>query len=372
MIAALVLGGIAVVGVLAVFLQRRARNKLPLQPPVFGPATAFNNQMYDTGAGDADGTVGADGTGGSGRGRLPSGAFVASTLDMRMQRQQIERSNPNFQSYSSPNIPTAQELEARAAAAGDGGYDVVGSGTMHTPNSSSITYATVAAEPSDAYDGVAYSSVMSRMEGDDDAAGVQYRPIYDMNGAGGTGGGSNATYNTIGRNDAAAAAMATYAQPLSKDVRPAAAPQAAPTLPVRRSTVWAKCERPSPKGGTCKTPQIDGSLFCATHTCPAVGCTAGKSSSEEVCPHHAARSSGSGSGGGGGGGGSGGGGDSGGGGGGGGVGISRKGREGSTYDGFGGDTVDPYGTSVESSRKGVARGQQSVYAGFDSNVEEEV
>ena len=355
MIAALVLGGIAVVGVLAVFLQRRARNKLPLQPPVFGPATAFNNQMYDTGAGDADGTVGAGGTGGSGRGRLPSGAFVASTLDMRMQRQQIERSNPNFQSYSSPNIPTAQELEARAAA-GDGGYDVVGSGTMPAPSSSSITYATVAAEPSDAYDGVAYSSVMSRMEGDDDAAGVQYRPIYDMNGAGGTGGGGSATYNTIGRNDAAAAAMATYAQPLSKDVRPAAAPQAAPTLPVRRSTVWAKCERPSPKGGTCKTPQIDDSLFCATHTCPAVGCTAGQSSSEEVCPHHAASSSGSGSGSGGGGGG----------------GISRKGREGSTYDGFGGDTVDPYGTSVESSRKGVAQGQQSVYAGFDGNVEEEV
>lgn len=126
--------------------------------------------------------------------------------------------------------------------------------------------------------------------------------------------------------------------------------------------MWAKCERPSPKGGTCKTPQIDGSLFCATHTCPAVGCTAGKSSSEEVCPHHAASSSGSGSGGGGDSGGSGGGG--------GGVGISRKGREGSTYDGFGGDTVDPYGTSVESSRKGVARGQQSVYAGFAPGHEE--
>lgn len=102
-----------------------------------------------------------------------------------------------------------------------------------------------------------------------------------------------------------------YAQPLSKEGR--SLPQA-PTLPVRKSTKRGKCERPSPKGGTCKNSKTHGSKFCNSHACPVDGCTASKSSSEEYCPLHA-HSGGS---------------------------------------------------------KGVMRGHKSVYAGFDANEDEEV
>eukprot|EP00729_Bicosta_minor_P002188 gene2188-5402_t len=275
--------------------------------------------------------------------------------------------------------------------------------------SSSITYATAApAGPSDAYDGVTYNSMPLRSNananmndnagvqyrpiydtngkhdnagvqyrpiygtnGKHDNAGVQYRPIYDTNGkhdnagvqyrpiydtsangggqddgrGGGVNGGSS-TYKTVGAAAAAPAVPANtnnYAQPLSKSNRPT---PHAPTLPVRRATKRAKCERPSPKGGTCKTPQRDGSHFCTPHACPADGCGASKSSSEEYCPLHATSGSGSGS-----------------------SGISRKARDGSTYDGFGGaGNVDHYGSSAESS-KGVVHGQETVYAGFNEDEE---
>jgi len=47
-----------------------------------------------------------------------------------------------------------------------------------------------------------------------------------------------------------------------------------------------KCARPSPSGGVCKKAAVPGSLFCKGHTCPAPGCTAGKSTKMVTCPSH--------------------------------------------------------------------------------------
>lgn len=47
-----------------------------------------------------------------------------------------------------------------------------------------------------------------------------------------------------------------------------------------------KCARPSPSGGVCKKAAILGTLFCKGHTCPAPGCTAGKSTKMVTCPSH--------------------------------------------------------------------------------------
>ena len=160
-----------------------------------------------------------------------------------------------------------------------------------------------------------------------------------------------------------------YAIPVSKDARPV--PQA-PTLPVRRATKRAQCERPAPTGGTCRTaPLPGGGRFCLSHACPVAGCGAGKSSSEGGCARHldivpTPRGAGAaaaaaavrvldltGGGGGGGGGG----------------GINRQTRGGSTYDGF----DEGVGASSEEEKEegggsnGISRRrQQSTYAGFDS------
>lgn len=47
-----------------------------------------------------------------------------------------------------------------------------------------------------------------------------------------------------------------------------------------------KCARPSPSGGVCKKAAVPGTLFCKGHTCPAPGCTAGKSTKMATCPSH--------------------------------------------------------------------------------------
>lgn len=47
-----------------------------------------------------------------------------------------------------------------------------------------------------------------------------------------------------------------------------------------------KCARPSPSGGVCKKAAVPGTLFCKGHTCPAPGCTAGKSTKMVTCPSH--------------------------------------------------------------------------------------
>lgn len=52
----------------------------------------------------------------------------------------------------------------------------------------------------------------------------------------------------------------------------------------------ARCQRPSPRGGTCKSVieggAAAGSLFCSNHGCPVDGCRASKSSSAAGCPAH--------------------------------------------------------------------------------------
>jgi len=44
-----------------------------------------------------------------------------------------------------------------------------------------------------------------------------------------------------------------------------------------------QCTRPNPNGGFCKNKRLGASQFCKGHSCPTVGCVAGKSSSEPVC-----------------------------------------------------------------------------------------
>ena len=341
MIAGVIMGVLVIVGVVVAIVMYCKQNDGATQDPLHTPTTHVNNQMFDA----SDASVGNDGS--AGRDQLPAGAFVASTLDTKTQHQHLAQNNPNFREYSTPNIPTAAEPQARAA-----GGAVAGA----SRSNSTITYATAAPEPSDAYDGVTYNDLTVQSN---ENAGVQYRPIYDNSANGGeqdpsSSGNDSSTYNTVGAAPAVTA-NPSYAQPLSKDDR--LTPQA-PTLPVRGATQRAKCERPSPKGGTCKNPQIHDSKFCNSHVCPADGCQASKSSSDEYCPHHAASSGGGGCGGGAGSGGG---------------GISRKARDGSTYDGFGGGgsaAVDHYGSSAgNANSKGVMRGQKSVYAGFNEDEE---
>jgi hypothetical protein len=48
----------------------------------------------------------------------------------------------------------------------------------------------------------------------------------------------------------------------------------------------AQCQRPSPKGGTCKNGAVSGGLYCQGHTCSFGGCTEGKSSVAVACALH--------------------------------------------------------------------------------------
>jgi hypothetical protein len=48
-----------------------------------------------------------------------------------------------------------------------------------------------------------------------------------------------------------------------------------------------QCQRPSPKGGTCKNAADGRSQFCKGHTCSLDWCFEGKSSSAATCPDHA-------------------------------------------------------------------------------------
>jgi len=317
-IAALIMGVLVVVGgIVAIILCCKSSDSATQQPPHPPPTAHVNNRMFDTSLGEV-----GNGVGDSVGDVLPSGAFVASTLDVEAQRQHLAENIPNFANYSTPNIPTAAELQARAA-----GGAGVGPGGRNN-----VTYAT-AAEPPDAYDGVTYNALALQSNAnagvqyrpiydnsgnnDNTNAGVQYRPIYDTSGNGGeqtnnsSGNANSSTCNSVGTAAPALSSIPNYAQLLSKEGR--SLPQA-PTLPVRKSTKRGKCERPSPKGGTCKNSKKHGSKFCNSHACPVDGCTASKSSSEEYCPLHA-HSGGS---------------------------------------------------------KGVMRGHKSVYAGFDANEDEEV
>ena len=94
-IAAVFMGVVGLVGlVAAIFLWRsRGENNHQVPSPPAAAAARFN-QMF----------------GGVAEGKRPSGAFVASTLDMKEAR----RSNQDNSNYSTPNIPTAAELKARA------------------------------------------------------------------------------------------------------------------------------------------------------------------------------------------------------------------------------------------------------------------
>jgi hypothetical protein len=47
-----------------------------------------------------------------------------------------------------------------------------------------------------------------------------------------------------------------------------------------------KCARLNPKGGFCKNSPVGRSTFCQNHSCPAPGCTEGKSSSAAQCAKH--------------------------------------------------------------------------------------
>jgi hypothetical protein len=53
----------------------------------------------------------------------------------------------------------------------------------------------------------------------------------------------------------------------------------------------ARCQRPSPREGTCKKNAARGSKFCEGHTCAIVGCTAGKSAKAHNCPEHSTAAS---------------------------------------------------------------------------------
>ena len=278
-VAALIMGVLVVVGaVVAIIVYCKSSDGATQQQP-HPPAPAHvNNRMFDTGIG----------TVGGGRGdQLPSGAFVASTLDMKAQRRHRAQNDPTSTNYSTPNIPTAAELQARAGAGGGAG-------------ASSITYA-VAGGSSDAYDGVTYNGLALQSNANagvqyrpiydnsgNTNTGVQYRPIYDTSGNGGeqdsNSSGNDSTYNSVGAATSALASNPNYAQPISKEDRPI---RQAPTLPVQKATKRGKCERPSPKGGTCKNSKKHGSKFCDSHACPVDGCGESKSSSEEYCPLHA-------------------------------------------------------------------------------------
>lgn len=94
-IAAVFMGVVGLVGLVAAIFLWRSRGENNHQVPSPPPAAAARfNQMF----------------GGVAEGKRPSGAFVASTLDMKEAR----RSNQNNSNYSTPNIPTAAELKARA------------------------------------------------------------------------------------------------------------------------------------------------------------------------------------------------------------------------------------------------------------------
>jgi hypothetical protein len=54
------------------------------------------------------------------------------------------------------------------------------------------------------------------------------------------------------------------------------------------SGVPNRCQRPSPKGGTCKNKATTGSQFCKGHTCLLDGCSEGKSSAAATCFRHSA------------------------------------------------------------------------------------
>lgn len=53
-----------------------------------------------------------------------------------------------------------------------------------------------------------------------------------------------------------------------------------------------KCTRPSPNGGMCKNNALEGTAFCKGHSCPASGCTAGKSTKMATCEAHVHSSTG--------------------------------------------------------------------------------
>jgi hypothetical protein len=52
------------------------------------------------------------------------------------------------------------------------------------------------------------------------------------------------------------------------------------------SAAGAKCQRPSPNGGTCKNRAHGGGRFCRGHTCSIDGCADGKSSTAVACARH--------------------------------------------------------------------------------------
>ena len=238
-----------------------------------------------------------------------------------------------------------------STTASSGPTDVYNSVPVHDDGNAGVQYRPI-------YAATAGADVSLSSSGDVNAAEVQYRPIYAATadagaGAGGAnvgdssndGGSSVGTYSTaVPRGNAA------HAHPVNREDRPTVA---APSLTVPRAAKRAKCQRPSPKGGTCKNQALAGRNYCASHACPTDMCTESKSSAEATCSHHA-DSSGS-------------------------KGISRKSRDGSTYDGFGGSggagNVGGYSGSdrnAASGNTGVVRGKQSVYGGFDEDEDEEV
>lgn len=360
-IAALILGLLAIIAILLLLLQRKSRKQQhqpqPQQQQQRPAAAHVHNEMYDHSLDN----VGTDNN------LLPSGAFVASTLEQRMQRQQGARSNAaDFKDYSTPNIPNAAEIRARARNTSS----AAGAGAARAHSMNSIAYAgsdgstmtsSSSSRTKDVYDGVTYNGIPLNDSGNANTA-VQYRPIYAVNAGANT---SNDRSSNLGTYSSTSAPLANrnYAHPLNKEDKPAVV---APSLPVRRVTKRATCQRPSPKGGMCKNLAVTGSKYCTSHACPAKGCHESKSSGEASCSNHA---NGSGSGNAGGGNASCGSGN----------GISRKARDGSTYDGFGGSggggnagTVDGYNGSSSSNavgNKGVVRGKQSVYGGFDEEEE---
>ena len=305
-IAALIMGVLAVVGIIAIVLQRRAQNNAALPQPG-RPTAAFNNQMYGGGAAASGGSTNPSITYATVAPEpVDGGGSVSGTYD------DAARSNASLQSNAG-----GAGVQYRPI------YDM--SGNM------------VDGRGADAgtYDDAARSHASLRSNAG--GAGVQYRPIYDMSGNMVDGRGADAADAAGKVRVVVAGAGSTYAQPLDKVDRPR--PEA-PTLPVRRATVFAACERPSPNGGTCKNPQTKDSPFCAGHVCPSAGCTASKSSTELRCPLHAGGS------------------------------LARNVRDGSTYDGFGGGDGD-YGDAAPTTQRGVTRGAKSVYAGFQ-NEEEDV
>lgn len=252
-IAALAMGALVVVGaIVAIILYCRSSDGATQQQPN-PPTTHVNNRMFDTGIGAVGGARG---------GQLPSGAFVATTLDMKAERRQRAQNDPTSTNYSTPNIPTAAELQARTAAVGGG-----------PRSSTNITYATAA--PAGPLDAITYNSLALQANAN---SGVQYRPIYDNSGNTSTGVQYRPIYDTSGNGGVDEDSV--------NDGRPSLQ-ESSTSVHVQRSMKRAKCERPSPKGSTCKNSKKHGSKFCDSHACPVDGCGESKSSSEEYCPLHA-------------------------------------------------------------------------------------